>query len=57
MNTSDGPAVTHIALPKRGFDREKARAALRRILERAEMRKLGPFVWAEWKSYRDAGRR
>jgi hypothetical protein len=57
MNTSDGPAVTHIALPKRGFDREKARAALRRIRERAEMRKLGPFVWAEWKSYRDAGRR
>ena len=56
MNTPDGRAVTHIALPNPGFDRKKARAALRRIGERAEMRKLGPFDWGEWKSYPDAGR-
>jgi prevent-host-death family protein len=36
--------------------REAARAAVRRIRERAEQRKLGRSDWSEWKSYRDEGR-
>ena len=36
--------------------REQARAAILRIRERAEQRKLGCFDWSEWKSYRDEGR-
>jgi hypothetical protein len=36
--------------------REAARAAVRRIRERAEQSKLGRFDWPEWKSYRDEGR-
>ena len=42
------------ARPIRG--REQARAAIRRIRERAEQTKLGAFDWSEWKSYRDEGR-
>jgi hypothetical protein len=40
----------------KAFKREQARAAIRRIRERAEKLKLGPFEWAEWKFYRDGGR-
>jgi len=36
--------------------RDAARAAIRRIRERAEAAKLGRFDWAEWKAYRDDGR-
>ena len=36
--------------------REQAREAVRRIRDRAEQRKLGPFDWSDWKSYRDEGR-
>jgi prevent-host-death family protein len=36
--------------------REEARAAVRRIRERAEDSKLGGFDWLEWKAYRDQGR-
>jgi hypothetical protein len=42
--------------PHKAIDREQARAAMKRIRERAEKLKLGPFEWAEWKSYRDGGR-
>jgi prevent-host-death family protein len=38
-------------------DRIRARAALERISQRAKEAKAGPFVWEEWKSYRDEGRR
>jgi hypothetical protein len=41
---------------KPGFNREEARAAVRRIRERAQERKLGRFNWSEWKAYRDEGR-
>jgi antitoxin (DNA-binding transcriptional repressor) of toxin-antitoxin stability system len=45
-------------LPIQGtLGREAARAAARRIRERAEKAGLGPFDWAEWKSFRDEGRR
>ena len=37
-------------------NRDQARAAIRRIRERAEKLKLGPFEWAEWKAFRDEGR-
>lgn len=36
--------------------REGARAAVRRLRERAEARNSGAFDWAEWKAWRDAGR-
>jgi antitoxin (DNA-binding transcriptional repressor) of toxin-antitoxin stability system len=36
--------------------KEEAAAAIRRIRERAEKAKLGPFDWEEWKAYRDEGR-
>ncbi|MGA9072314.1 MAG: type II toxin-antitoxin system prevent-host-death family antitoxin [Terracidiphilus sp.] len=38
-------------------DRERAQAALDRMRQRAKEMKLGPFDWAEWKAYRDEGRR
>jgi prevent-host-death family protein len=54
--TRHGRAVACLIAPKRAFNRDRARAALRRIRERAEKLGLGPFEWAEWKSYRDRGR-
>lgn len=38
-------------------DRVRAHAALERIRQRAKEAKAGPFIWEEWKSYRDEGRR
>jgi prevent-host-death family protein len=38
-------------------DRARAHAALERISQRAKESKAGPFIWEEWKSYRDEGRR
>ncbi|MBV8452545.1 MAG: hypothetical protein JOZ29_09770 [Deltaproteobacteria bacterium] len=44
-------------LPVRpGFGREQARAAVRRIHERAQQCKFGRFNWFEWKDFRDEGR-
>jgi prevent-host-death family protein len=40
-----------------GIDVAKAQAAADRIRKRAMARKTGPFVWEEWKAYRDEGRR
>ncbi len=54
--TRHGREVARLVPARPAFDREQARAALRRIRARAERRKLGPFVWSEWKSYRDDGR-
>ncbi|HEY1904112.1 MAG TPA: type II toxin-antitoxin system prevent-host-death family antitoxin [Terracidiphilus sp.] len=36
---------------------EEARSAVARIRKRATERKTGPFVWEEWKAYRDEGRK
>ena len=55
--TRHGRAVARLVPPKQAFNREAARAAMRRIRERAELLKPGPFEWVEWKSYRDEGRR
>ena len=38
-------------------DRARAHAALDRMKQRAREMKLGAFDWAEWKAYRDEGRR
>jgi prevent-host-death family protein len=54
--TRHGKAVARLVQPKQALSRDQARAAIRRIRERAEKLKLGPFEWAEWKSYRDEGR-
>ena len=54
--TRHGKAVARLVPAKQAFSRDQARAAIRRIRERAEKLKLGSFDWAEWKSYRDDGR-
>jgi prevent-host-death family protein len=38
-------------------DRERAHAALERMTQRTKEMKLGPFDLAEWKAYRDEGKR
>jgi antitoxin (DNA-binding transcriptional repressor) of toxin-antitoxin stability system len=48
--------VARLIPPRKAFEREQARAAIRRIRKRAEKLRLGPFEWAEWKPYRDEGR-
>jgi prevent-host-death family protein len=54
--TRHGKEVARLVPVRPIRSREEARAALRRIRERAEQRKLGRFDWSEWKSYRDQGR-
>ena len=54
--TRHGKQVARLVPAKRGFNRLEAHAAVRRIRERAEQLKLGPFEWSEWKDYRDEGR-
>ena len=54
--TRHGKAVARLVPPKQAVNRDQARAAIRRIRERAEKLKLGPFEWTEWKLYRDEGR-
>lgn len=57
--TRHGRPVARL-IPNRGItveQREAARAAMRRIRERAAGTKTGPFNWEEWKSYRDEGRK
>jgi antitoxin (DNA-binding transcriptional repressor) of toxin-antitoxin stability system len=54
--TRHGKEVARLVPARRIRSREEARAAIQRIRDRAEQRKLGPFDWSEWKSYRDEGR-
>ena len=54
--TRHGKVVARLVPARPRVSREEARAAVRRIRERAEQSKLGRFDWAEWKSYRDEGR-
>jgi len=54
--TRHGRQVARLVPAKGRPSREEARAALRRIRDRAEKLRLGPFDWAEWKAYRDEGR-
>jgi prevent-host-death family protein len=54
--TRHGKEVARLVPVKPNLNREEARAAVRRIRERAEQRKLGQFDWSEWKAFRDQGR-
>jgi prevent-host-death family protein len=54
--TRHGKEVARLVPARHAFNREEARAALRRIRERAQQRKLGRFNWSEWKAFRDEGR-
>lgn len=54
--TRHGRKVARLVPVRPQFDRAEAHAAMRRIRERAEQRKLGRFDWAEWKSFRNEGR-
>ena len=54
--TRHGKEVARLVPVRPGFNRDKARAAVRRLRERAEQRGFGRFDWAEWKSFRDQGR-
>ena len=54
--TRHGKEVARLVPAQPVRNREVARAAVQRIRERAEQRKLGRFDWSEWKSYRDEGR-
>jgi prevent-host-death family protein len=55
--TRRGKEVARLVPARASRSRAEVRAALLRIRARAQSRKLGPFDWAEWKSYRDEGRR
>jgi prevent-host-death family protein len=54
--TRHGKEVARLVPARQGFNREEARAAVRRIRERAQQNKLGRFDWSEWKAFRDEGR-
>jgi prevent-host-death family protein len=54
--TRHGKEVARLVPARAGFNREEARAAVRRIRERAEKLKLGRFDWNEWRQFRDEGR-
>jgi prevent-host-death family protein len=54
--TRYGKEVARLVPTRPARSREQARAAIWRIRKRAEQRRLGPFDWSEWKSYRDEGR-
>jgi prevent-host-death family protein len=55
--TRHGKPVARLVPAKGAVNRDQAHAALKRIRERAEQLKLGPFDWSEWKAYRNEGRR
>lgn len=52
------PVAVISGTPQRTAEQvEEARSAVARIRKRAAERKTGPFVWEEWKAYRDEGRK
>jgi prevent-host-death family protein len=54
--TRHGKPVARLGPPGLVQNRNKAKAAVQRMRERAAALKLGTFDWEEWKSYRDEGR-
>jgi antitoxin (DNA-binding transcriptional repressor) of toxin-antitoxin stability system len=54
--TRHGKEVARMVPAKQGLNRSEADDAVRRIRQRAEQLKLGPFDWSEWKELRDEGR-
>jgi prevent-host-death family protein len=55
--TRHGREVARLVPAHASRGRAAARAAIERIRQRAEQLKSGKFDWAEWKGYRDEGRR
>jgi prevent-host-death family protein len=55
--TRRGTPVAKLVPTKPGFDREKARAAVKGLLELRAKLKGPPLTWAEIKAMRDEGRR
>jgi prevent-host-death family protein len=51
--TRHGKKVARLVPARPMRNRDQARAALRRMRERAEHHRFGRFDWDEWKSYRD----
>ena len=54
--TRHGKEIARLVPSRPVHDRNEARAAIRRIRQRAERRKLGRFDWSDWKAFRDEGR-
>lgn len=54
--TRHGRPVARLVPADAAPSRDAARAAVRRMRERAASLKAGAFDWAEWKGYRDEGR-
>jgi prevent-host-death family protein len=54
--TRHGKEIARLVPARPTRSRDAARAAVRRMRERAERLKLGRFDWSEWKSCRDEGR-
>ena len=55
--TRRGTPVAKLVPAKSGFDREKARAAVRGLIELRAKLKGPPLTWEEIKAMRDEGRR
>ena len=55
--TRHGKEVARLVPVRAGYRRDEARAAIARIRDRAVGLRLGVIDWAEWKLYRDEGRR
>lgn len=55
--TRHGKEVARLVPPKGAVNRDAARAAMERLRARTKAENHGPFDWAEWKAYRDEGRK
>jgi prevent-host-death family protein len=54
--TRHGKQLARLVPVRHDFNGAETRAALQRIRDRAEKRRLGRFEWAEFKADRDEGR-
>lgn len=54
--TRDGRPVAKLVPFQNAPGTEQAQLATKRIRDLAQVMKLGPFNWDEWKRYRDEGR-
>jgi len=54
--TRRGKTVAKIVSADSSHDLESAKAAAQRLRSLAKEMQLSPFLWEEWKAYRDMGR-
>jgi prevent-host-death family protein len=54
--TRRGKTVAKIVSADSSHDLDSAKAAAQRLRSLAKEMQLGPFLWEEWKAYRDVGR-